>query len=66
MEFVEAAGLAEALQGEGPFSVAAPDNAAFAKVMLKRIHQESIDMFVQLPADLVATLKADTELLKKV
>ena len=50
VEFVEAAGLAEALQGEGPFSVAAPDNAAFAK----------------LPADLVATLKADTELLKKV
>jgi len=50
VEFVEAAGLAEALQGEGPFSVAAPSNDAFAK----------------LPAELVDTLKADTELLKKV
>ena len=32
VEFVEAAGLAEALQGNGPFSVAAPSNDAFAKV----------------------------------
>ena len=66
MEFVEAAGLAEALQGEGPFSVAAPSNEAFAKVFLQWPHQLSTDMFVQLPAELVATLKADTELLKKV
>ena len=39
VEFVEAAGLAEALQGEGPFSMAAPDNAAFAKVIKKGPHQ---------------------------
>ena len=44
------AGLAETLSGPGPFTVVAPDNAAFAK----------------LPADLVATLMGDVELLKKV
>jgi len=44
------AGLAETLSGPGPFTVFAPDNAAFAK----------------LPADLVATLSGDVELLKKV
>ena len=44
------AGLAETLSGVGPFTVFAPDNYAFAR----------------LPADLVATLNTDTELLKKV
>merc|ERR1712111_152528 len=50
VDFVVKAGLAETLSGPGPFTVFAPDNAAFAK----------------LPADLVATLSGDTELLKKV
>merc|ERR1711892_1030261 len=50
VDFVVKAGLAEALSGPGPFTVFAPDNAAFAK----------------LPADLVATLTGDVELLKKV
>ena len=50
MDFVVLAGLAETLSGPGPFTVFAPDNKAFDK----------------LPADLVDTLRADTELLKKV
>merc|ERR1712083_1048460 len=50
VDFVVKAVLAETLSGPGPFTVFAPDNAAFAK----------------LPADLVATLSGDTELLKKV
>merc|ERR1711892_1328575 len=50
VDFVVKAGLAETLSGPGPFTVFAPDNAAFAK----------------LPADLVATLMGDVELLKKV
>merc|ERR1719436_1768823 len=50
VDFVVKAGLAETLSGPGPFTVFAPDNDAFAK----------------LPADLVATLSGDTELLKKV
>merc|ERR1719341_565457 len=50
VDFVVKAGLAETLSGPGPFTVFAPDNAAFAK----------------LPADLVATLSGDVELLKKV
>merc|ERR1712055_419122 len=50
VDFVGKAGLAETLSGPGPFTVFAPDNHAFAK----------------LPADLVATLMEDTELLKKV
>ena len=66
VEFVEAAGLAEALQGEGPFSVAAPSNDAFAKVGLHWPNKEDDDDCLQLPAELVDTLKADTELLKKV
>merc|ERR1711892_1044508 len=50
VDFVVKAGLAEILSGPGPFTVFAPDNDAFAK----------------LPADLVATLTGDVELLKKV
>merc|ERR1739838_1148338 len=50
LDFVVKAGLAETLSGPGPFTVFAPDNDAFAK----------------LPADLVATLTGDVELLKKV
>jgi len=50
VDFVVKAGLADTLSGPGPFTVVAPDNAAFAK----------------LPADLVATLMGDVELLKKV
>merc|ERR1712123_294107 len=50
VDFVVKAGLAETLSGPGPFTVFAPDNDAFAK----------------LPADLVATLMGDVELLKKV
>jgi len=50
VDFVVKAGLAETLSGPGPFTVFAPDNAAFSK----------------LPADLVATLTGDVELLKKV
>merc|ERR1712241_863145 len=50
VDFVVKAGLAETLAGEGPFTVVAPDNHAFSK----------------LPADLVATLTGDVELLKKV
>merc|ERR1711892_1615816 len=50
VDFVVKAGLAETLSGPGPFTVFAPDNDAFAK----------------LPADLVATLMGDAELLKKV
>merc|ERR1712002_918231 len=50
VDFVVKAGLAETLSGVGPFTVFAPDNYAFAR----------------LPADLVATLNTDTELLKKV
>jgi len=44
------AGLAETLTGDGPFTVFAPTNAAFAA----------------LPADLVAAVTSDVELLKKV
>merc|ERR1712077_165422 len=47
---VKAAGLGDTLAGEGPFTVFAPTNDAFAK----------------LPASLVNTLKGDTELLKQV
>merc|ERR1711935_231347 len=50
VDFVVAAGLADTLAGEGPFTVVAPTNEAFTK----------------LPAELVETLMADTELLKKV
>merc|ERR1719270_2157293 len=44
------AGLADTLTGDGPFTVFAPTNAAFAK----------------LPADLVTAVTSDTELLKTV
>merc|ERR1712227_769556 len=44
------AGLADTLTGDGPFTVFAPTNAAFAA----------------LPADLVAAVTSDVELLKKV
>jgi len=50
VDFIEAAGLTDTLTGEGPFTVVAPTNDAFAK----------------LPAELVEMLVADTELLKKV
>merc|ERR1712037_2190 len=50
VDFVVAAGLADTLAGEGPFTVVAPTNDAFAK----------------LPAELVEMLMSDTELLKKV
>merc|ERR1711892_883379 len=50
VDLVVKAGLADTLSGPGPFTVVAPDNEAFAK----------------LPADLVATLTGDVELLKKV
>merc|ERR1711915_679490 len=50
VDFVVKAGLAETLKGVGPYTVFAPDNYAFAR----------------LPADIVATLNTDTELLKKV
>jgi len=50
VDFVVKAGLADTLAGEGPFTVFAPTNAAFAK----------------LPQDLVDTLMGDVELLKKV
>ena len=66
VEFVEAAGLAEALQGEGPFSVAAPSNDAFSKVWTHYRDEFRADISLQLPAELVATLKVNTELLKKV
>ena len=47
---IEKAGLTSTLEGDGPFTVFAPDNMAFDA----------------LPADLVDTLMADTELLKTV
>merc|ERR1711915_688954 len=50
ISLVEKAGLVSTLEGDGPFTVFAPDNAAFAA----------------LPAELVNTLVADTELLKTV
>merc|ERR1712126_668946 len=50
VDFVTLAGLGDTLAGEGPFTVFAPTNHAFAK----------------LPASLVNTLKEDTELLKQV
>merc|ERR1711964_892202 len=50
VDLVTLAGLGETLSGEGPFTVFAPTNDAFAK----------------LPASLVNTLKGDTELLKQV
>merc|ERR1712123_562574 len=50
VDFVVKAGLADTLSGPGPFTVFAPDNDAFAK----------------LPADLVATLSGNVDLLKKV
>jgi len=50
VDLVVKAGLAETLSGPGPFTVVAPDNEAFAK----------------LPADLLATLSGDVELLKRV
>lgn len=50
VDMVVKAGLAETLSGEGPFTVIAPTNEAFAK----------------LPKELVDTLMGDVELLKKV
>jgi len=50
VDLVTLAGLGDTLAGEGPFTVFAPTNDAFAK----------------LPASLVNTLKGDTELLKQV
>merc|ERR1712002_1148481 len=50
VDLVTLAGLGDTLSGEGPFTVFAPTNDAFAK----------------LPASLVDTLKGDTELLKQV
>lgn len=50
VELVSAAGLVETLQGEGPFTVFAPTNAAFEKV----------------PAEVMDMLAADTELLAQV
>merc|ERR1712240_446033 len=50
LELVTLAGLGDTLAGEGPFTVFAPTNQAFAK----------------LPASLVNTLTGDTELLKQV
>ena len=50
VELVEAAGLAETLQGEGPFTVFAPTDAAFAAV----------------PADVLEALAADPEALQSV
>merc|ERR1711872_574062 len=50
VDLVTLAGLGDTLAGEGPFTVFAPTNDAFAK----------------LPASLVDTLKGDTELLKQV
>merc|ERR1712020_513410 len=49
-ELAVKAGLADTLSGPGPFTIFAPTNAAFAA----------------LPADLVAAVTADTELLKAV
>merc|ERR1712126_160807 len=50
VDLVTLAGLGDTLAGEGPFTVFAPTNQAFAK----------------LPASLVNTLKGDPELLKQV
>merc|ERR1712177_61544 len=50
IDLVTEAGLGDTLAGEGPFTIFAPTNDAFAK----------------LPASLVNTLKGDTELLKQV
>merc|ERR1719195_1979057 len=50
VELAVKAGLADTLTGPGPFTIFAPTNAAFAA----------------LPADLVAAVTADTELLKSV
>jgi uncharacterized surface protein with fasciclin (FAS1) repeats len=50
VELVVAAGLADTLAGEGPFTVFAPTNDAFAAV----------------PADVLEALAADTEALQKV
>lgn len=50
VELVQTAGLVDTLSGEGPFTVFAPTNDAFAK----------------LPAETVASLKANPEELRKV
>jgi len=50
VELVQAAGLVDVLKGEGPYTVFAPTDAAFAAV----------------PADVLAALAADTEALKSV
>jgi len=50
VSLVKEAGLVDALQAQGPFTVFAPTNEAFSKV----------------PADTLKTLKADKEKLKKV
>ena len=50
VELVQAAGLVETLQGEGPFTVFAPTDDAFAAV----------------PADILETLAADPALLERV
>merc|ERR1712177_100784 len=50
IDLVTEAGLGDTLAGEGPFTVFAPTNEAFAK----------------LPDDLINTLKGDPELLKQV
>lgn len=62
---MEAAGLADTLAGEGPFTVFAPTNDALAKVGCSFVIREG-QIVLQLPAELVEVLTTDTELLKQV
>ena len=62
---VAMAGLEETLSGEGPFTIFAPTNEAFAKV------RDPSQIFCindphQVPLEIVKTLITDTELLKQV
>ena len=61
-----AAGLGGTLAGEGPVTVFAPTNEAFAKICCPVIHKERITWYFQRPVELVASLTTDTELLKQV
>ena len=63
---VAMAGLEETLSGEGPFTIFAPTNEAFAKVRDPCQILPDIDHSHQVPLDIVKALITDTELLKQV
>ena len=65
LDLLGAAGLNSTLTEEGPFTLFAPSNDAFAKVPTP-VMQEHNDCDVQLPVEMVDSLTADTAVLQQV